>query len=288
MATTPVKLLDTLKLADHPIVGFSSDIVAEIISAIGSKTASSSMHIYDGWGPSINPSSYSINPNFWLPSVAAQITAIPAYKSGGWNQSAGCTAITPRHGITVTHGTGYGPAIGATVRFANNADGTTFETTILKKEEAAILTDFAVVLFADELPSWVHKMPFLGLSAARIAALGVMNTPLLSVSQGNVSSSSDEFEETPNNMKLYVRNFLNSGAYGTGNIATFRHNTSSGDSGMPQFLLHDGDLYFMNANSGLYYGIEVQSGINATILAADSSASISTGYTITIVSDPTA
>jgi hypothetical protein len=272
---------------NHPINQFVADRIDEVNDAVGDQVAANAMHVFDGWGPAIDPSSYTPNMNFWIPSVLPQLTGCPVWISGGWKQAAGCYAITPRHGLTTDHFLGWGPAIGQTVRFANNDTGATFETTILDRQyHVQAFTEGVIVLFADELPAWVNKFPMIRYTLAKQYLLGPLNPPLLCLSQGNVSDHATPGANTPNNFKLYVRRFFSSTAYGAGNAANFYHNISPGDSGMPVFMLFNGTLYAINSNGGAYFYDKIIDSINSSIEVVDAKHSITTGYTVQTIADP--
>ena len=269
-------------------------IYQKMIDSVDSRLAvaaspSSSASLFSNTTANWTSTVFVPNSQCWLQDLRPQLTGVHMY-AGGYLQSYAAAPISPRHGLSVSHG---GPDIGTTIRFVSPT-GTVFTTTILKwindnpnvgqgsvsDAKQPYVTDLSVYLFEHELPDWVFKAAILPIANSDRNISYPMDPPTVVISQGNWTIGPAE-SNTPKNRQVYVKSL---------NLITprpllrnpFHHEVVVGDSGSPEFALIDNKLYLVRivtsyGGSGVFLG-DYLNYINSLIKRADASASISTGY----------
>lgn len=272
----------------HPLWTFLSARIDELLALLEGKTADQSMHWWSTWGPNVSPPlDLTVNPALWCPALPPLLTGLKLYADHGGYQAAGGLAVTPRHLLAADHDSPtYGLKVGHQAVFGNPQTGATFTTTVSQRVYAE--GDATLLLLADELPAWVTITPLLLLSEVENSLLALNAMPYVRVSQGNVSAADDPDSLTPRNMKIYLGS--GSGAASpslSAYAADFTHNPVPGDSGMPAFVLIDGQPHVINLQTATTWRSAAQIALlNQAIADCDALAGIDTGCSLTVNESP--
>jgi hypothetical protein len=254
----------------------------------------------------------------------AQTSAIPHAQftchafGGGWANAGGLrfTAVTKRHMIGCWH---YGYSVGQTVTFKTAANQIISRTILAQWDPntyfpGSSISDFQIFLLDSDLPdNTIQPAKVVGEWFADYSEISGGFTILqqsfgliLWNNNGHITPGQttrhaiQTFTSTPvyNLDGVMVSNRVMEGraAFGRVNMSgsesldysnsanEFFHNVTYGDSGSPCFSPVEGGWAMSGIISGNMWSPE---GINAAIVAVDTKAGISTGYTVTVAPDPT-
>lgn len=262
----------------------------------------------------------SYNDNCWASGF--DLTGVAVWNSRTNGPRYAGVAITPRHLLYAWH---YKPAVGDTVRF-RKADGTLVQRTIIGQNtggnlnalhENALVSDKCVVTLNEDLPAGIKIYPLvgewiftetvdsMGRPALVQAWVGVkVNQSRNVLIAGQADLAPRLFERVNGSVygqtfsNEFITSFTDWGAYFAGYFPAFLEEYLSlyagavgGDSGSPAFYpLSGSDLALAGTitsqnGDGSFPNENV---LNACISSSDSSAGVSTGYTVTVAPDPTA
>lgn len=250
--------------------------ISAVDSRIAGKVPADSMHLFSNTTAAWTSATFTPNRNLWCEDLRRYLTGVHM-RAGGWNQSYGLQAITPRHLISCGHN---GPGIGESVRFVN-VDGTVFDTTLLQWQKdngtTSYVTDLSIYLTAHELPAWVHKAVILRADASARQRMVTAGMPTVAVSQGNVVG-------TPKNRMVYTKQLDLSPL--PPHRSAWGYAPTTGDSGTPEFVMTPEGLLLLRIitlsnGAGVFVG-DYLDYVQALIGRADSAAGISTGYAPTV------
>ena len=273
-----------LKCADSMISGVDSRLV-------GKNNTTNWNTISGADNTVISTLSARRSPLCWGSDLNSQLNCAVVYKSNGWYQSNGGVAITPRHDLACGHV--QDDFINVTAKFLNDSGELPVQQvtkTIVKTYQIAGQSpmtyqgrtlDLRVWLLDSDLPSWVYKCPIATISSDIASKIinSPLSIPIINVTQG----ATIQFQ------KLGVLN----GTYPyqpTSSLRSpFYHNSYTGDSGTPSFVLINNKLYLQGIVVGAGGGIrEVWNPsqveyINELIRRVDNLQGVTTGYTVSAV-----
>jgi hypothetical protein len=294
MASNLMLTLSRLRYNNHPLKGVIQSSVAEIAALISGKSAAEALPLWSNVSPLWDSSVFKPNPDCWAASLRTQLTSIPAWKSSAL-QAYGGWAITPRHVLGGSDTPSLAPVVGTQIRFANPANlNGSGECEIFSTEVTHVhrTVSDVVGLLADELPSWVHKLPIFEDSKAVYDYLAYNGMLRVVISQ-NGSLTDPPNAATPDGPKIFIGYhsqhplFIGGPSVQFSNDNEWSHNIYPGDSGLPEMYLIEDSLYVFRANVGGEFPF-ASAAVNASIANVDTQAGISTGYTVTVAPDPTA
>jgi hypothetical protein len=252
---------------------------------------------------------YTRNSSCWAADIDLSAIAVATNSGSGWTRQRGGTLITPRHVLLAAH---YGLTVGSQVRFAG-PDGTVETRTVTGVASntgfgdtlIAVLSSNVTVAEPLKIPSdtWFEqgvdisgltRSSFIGGAAihidqfARVYACGIGSTVNKQSSYApNVSYDGTDYLSCP-----VVAWASHSQEVFTGGIPSPIKIPVSGDSGQPLMALINGDpvllFCWLYSSAGPPTWRHNGAVLNALISAADTSAGVSTGYTVTVATDPTA
>jgi hypothetical protein len=231
------------------------------------------------------------NPLCWGSDLNSQLNCAVVYKSGGWYQSVGGVAITPRHILACGHVRDN--FINVTAKFLNDSGEIPVNQvvkTIVNTYQIAGQSpmtyqgetlDLRIWLLDSDLPSWVYKCPIATISPE--FAIKLVNSPLsipcINVTQG----ATIQFQ------KLGVLNGVYPYQPTSSLRSPFYHASYTGDSGTPTFVLINNKLYLQGVIVGVGGSIQdvwntsKVEYINEMIRRVDALQGITTGYTVSAV-----
>ena len=219
---------------------------------------------------------YVRNPNLWCADVADGLTAFSPWNSRGANTRAG-TLVTPRHALGVPH---YPLMVGDTIRYVA-ADNTVFSRTIIGKARDPNYhpyhPEFEIYTLSSDLPASIKPCKVMPADWSNYLVNNQhTRPPMLCLDQEGKVLTLD-LDRSVNHW------FLNPL---TAPRTIFMEDKIGGDSGQPAALIVAGEIILITV---LLYGFQGAGtpiakhipAINAMILAADTQAGVSTGYTVT-------
>lgn len=234
-----------------------------------------------------------------------------ALNGNNWFQNNSPSLITPRHAVNVRH---HGVAVKdlSKVRFLAN-DGQIHTRTVIGVSDpitnGGLSDDLVLLTLSSDLPATVVPFEVAGeWMRTQLGQIGDNSWEFTSGSYGfsvnqNFQAAVVMFGRgiSKYNMSKVGGHFL-SIAFNCGSAATSTANTQldnyvdftlnvyGGDSGKPLFVRHDGKSVIASLFTGVSFGpfIGAENGqvVNDMILSADTDAGVSTGYTVSIVSNP--
>lgn len=254
-------------------------------------------------------STYTRNASCWAASIDLSCVAVASNSGSGWTRQRGGVLITSRHLLIARH---FPYGVGTQVRFCNAA-GTVETRTVI-----------GVASTSGEADLWVCTLSSAVTVASPCAIAGTWIAQGRTVANNFASwYSGGGVIHTDQNAKIYAATLGNcvalaksysrnvtiggttfadcegeafadhaeSGAI-PAEFAGLRHQPVTGDSGQPVFVIIEGEPVLLWTWTSSYSGTPVYlhngAVLNALIAAADTNASISTGLTITVATDPTA
>ena len=254
-------------------------------------------------------STYTRNAACWAASIDLSCVAVANNNGGGWTRQRGGTLISPRHILIARH---FPLGIGAQLRFSNAA-GTVETRTITGTSIGASAGDMLVcTLNASVTVASPCLIPGLWITQGRevvetvtnwysggVAIHTDQNGKIYAATLGKTTSKTYCYSSTSTVGGVSFTNselggvMVHSEEGGTipPEFESLIHTPISGDSGQPAFIIIDGDLVLLwtwgTPWSGTPAYLHDGAVINALIAVSDANASVSTGYTVTVATDPT-
>lgn len=235
--------------------------------------------IFTDYSASNSSGSYSRNPACWAYDIRQAMTCISPWNSNAANRKAG-VALTKRHIANAAH---YEYPVGTTVRFIT-ADNVTVTRTVIGKKRHPDYTpyspDITLYLLDSDLPESITPCKVLPSNYADYLPTGPEQIATLCLDQEEKALVTDlrsygsttvtfKYPDTPEEQILY-------------------EDKISGDSGNPAFLIVNSELVCLTlwtyggAGSGTFLTPQIAA-MNQMIVDLDTTAGISTGYTIQTV-----
>lgn len=256
-----------------------------------------------------NSATYTRNASCWAADVDLSAVAVASNSGSGWTRIRGGTLVTARHIVLAAHS---GLNVGSQVRFAGS-DGTVETRTVtgvasnsgFGDVQIAVLSSDVTVATPMPIPetSWFEQgIEMTGLTrhsytgGAAIHIDQLANVYACGIGSPLVRQSTYAPNVSYNGTTYTACQLL---AFASHRQEVFTGETSAplkppvpGDSGQPCMALIEGDpvllwcWYYPNAGPPTWRHNGAI--LNALIAAADTSAGVSTGYTVTVATDPTA
>ena len=260
---------------------YVADIITPLMEAEGAE-----------WGL-FNESATQWNRNCW--GFGFDLTGIVTRSSywGGWTKERGGFAITPRHIVCANH---YPIGVGQQVRFITKGETPELDTVVTKTLTHGLKfgDDNLIYLLDSDLPTEISPIQWSNYEGRAPAVMCGQYSDLVLKTGSQYQQLGDrandwrfqQFSADGIVAKPYTRvglhEFVNEWFPFYTNCAPFIRPLLSGDSGSPHLsILDENTMTFRTISTG---GPLLD--INAAIIAVDSAAGISTGYTVTVAPAP--
>lgn len=277
----------------------SARLVAHMRQQLDSRTAgkvgnasdpanSLTMPLFSNLADNYEGDTFVPNANLWCNDLRPQLTGVHV-SAGNYRQSYGLVALGDRFAVTCGHGgpEHNGPGGTCAVKFVG-ADGTVATVVSTGRANASQgnqpdqgvidagvpQMDMKVFAFSSDIPSFIHRIPLLELTAAEDTAISLRGGEFLIVSQGNRTDSTGA-SNNPKNRKVY--------RWGNTN---WMHGVTEGDSGTPICVVLNDTVYYVGIVSGVPRWTPAAIGhLNTLIAVAASRAGISP-ITVSLAPNP--
>lgn len=253
-------------------------------------------------------STYTRNASCWAESIDLSCVAVASGGGSSWTRQRGGVLITTRHILIARH---FAYGIGTQVRFSNAA-GTVETRTVTGTSAASVAGDLwvctldAAVTIATPCAiagTWITQGRTVANDYARwySGGISIHTDQNAKIYAGGLGQTIAQVGSYAGSMTVgattfaacesqgFIEHFASScipSAY-----AAMRNNPVTGDSGQPVFVVIDGEPVLLwtwtYPTGGTPAYLHNGAVLNALIAVSDSNAGISTGYTVTVATDPT-